>query len=229
MKRGAGANHADSVERSGGPRRGAGPTRGMVGLAVAVTLLQPACSLAPRANGRAPLGELPPPGYGTLRQDDVSISLSSGALRLMVTPLDPSVTHVTAPDTYRRLSGLLQRHGGDGEVGTTSLFLVSFYSDQPDVRFVPEEVQLISHGIRVRPGAIVPVTPSWGERRVGQRQTEMAVYRFATEIDLESGLVLAYGLEETSAWEITLTRIRAERARARARAGIGFEEGQSAS
>jgi hypothetical protein len=191
-------------------------------LAVAVALLPPAgCALAPRANGREPLGELPPPGYGTLRQDEVSITLSSGALHLMVTPLDPSVTHVTAPDTYRRLSGLVERHGMGAGAGTSSLFLVSFYSDQPDVRFVPEEVQLISHGIRVRPGTIEPVTPSWGERRVGQRQTEMAVYRFATEVDLESSLVLAYGLEETSAWETILSRIRAERARARARAGIG--------
>lgn len=195
---------------------------------LAATLPLASCSLAPRGDGGVAPGELPPPGYGTLRQEEVSMTLSSGALQIMVTPLAPSVTHVTAPDTYRRLSGLLERHAGQaGRGGISSLFLVSFYSEEPDVRFVPEEVQLISHGVRVRPAAIVPVTPTWGERRVGQRSTEMAVYRFAGEVDLESSLVLAYGLEETSAWETILPRIRAERARARARAGLGAQGGGS--
>ena len=182
-----------------------------------------ACTLAPTPRtgaGAGRVGALPPPGYGTLRQEDVSISLMSGDLQLMVTPLHESVTRVTAPDTERRLAGMAEAHRASGGEGTV-LFLVSFFSEQPDVRFVPEEVQLISRGIRLRPGTMTPVTPTWGQQRVRQRQTEMAVYSFVGEVDLESDVILSYGLEQTRVWSTILPRIQAERARARARAGIG--------
>ena len=102
---------------------------------------------------------------------------------------------------------------------SVTLFLVSFFSEQPDQRFVPEEVQLVSRGIRFRPTSIIAVTPSWGERRLRQRVTEMAVYAFSSNVDLESDLTLAYGLDQTAAWSVILRRIQAERARVRARAG----------
>lgn len=188
-----------------------------------LSLLVTACTIAPApepAGSTAGEGLLPPPGFGTLLQDDVTMRLQSRDLEIKVTPLDESVTRVTAPDTYQRLSALAGRNRATAPQGS-QLFLVSFFSDQPGVRFVPEEVQLISRGLRMRPLAILPVTPSWGQRRVQQRQTEMAVYAFPPEIDLESDLVLAYELEETASWSQVLSRIQAERARARARAGVG--------
>jgi hypothetical protein len=189
-------------------------------LAAAVGLA--ACTIAPAPAdvGPAGLDPAPPPGYGTLRQEDVSMLLTVGDLQLLVTPLDESVTHVTAPDTERRLSALVGLHAPDPGSNGRGLFLVSFYSDRPDVTFAPEEVQFISRGVRVRPQAIIAVTPSWGERRVGQRQTEMAVYSFGDAVDLESSLVLAYQFEQTTQWSVILPRIQAERARARARAGV---------
>ncbi len=163
---------------------------------------------------------LPPPGHGTLRQDEISLSLTSGALRILVTPLEESATRVTAPDTYRRLSSMSNAHRNAPGIGApVTLFLVSFFSEQPDERFVPEEVQLVSRGVRLRPSAIIAVTPSWGERRLRQRVTEMAVYAFSGNVDLESDLTLVYGLDQTAAWSVILRRIQAERARARARAG----------
>jgi hypothetical protein len=97
------------------------------------------------------------------------------------------------------------------------------------VRFIPEEIQLLSGGIRLRAAAILPVTPGWGQRRLQQRQTEMAVYAFPEGVDLESDLVLAYQLEQTSAWSGILPRIQAERGRARARAGVGVPSAQPSS
>ncbi|MEX2467462.1 MAG: hypothetical protein WD995_11165 [Gemmatimonadota bacterium] len=170
---------------------------------------------------------MPPPGYGTLSQREVSLSLRSGDLQLMVTPLAESVLVATAPDTYRRLSALAAPHRVGAE--EASLFLVSFFSDQPDVRFVPEEVQFISRGLRVRARSIEPLTPGWGVRRVDQRATEMAVYVFDRAVDLESDVVLQYGFERSNEWSIILPRVQAERARARARAGVpdGVEDAQS--
>jgi hypothetical protein len=169
--------------------------------------------------------ELPPIGYGTLRQNDVSIDLVSGDLQFKVTPLAESVIRVTAPDTYRRLEALaeqyrpeaLRRSGAD----TVSLFLVSAYSESPDVPFVPEDIQLISKGARMRPAAIVPVSAGWQQRRLRQRHPEMAVYAFAGGVDLESDLIVAYGPAESSAWDAILPQVRAERARVRARAAGG--------
>lgn len=181
------------------------------------------CTIAPApAEGPdvANVSPLPPPGFGTLLQDEISISLVSGDLELKVTPLAESVTRVTAPDTYRRLSGIAEAHRSSTQA-PGSLFLVSFYSEQPDVTFVPEEVQLISSGFRIRPGTITPITPTWGQRRVRQRETEIAVYAFVRSVDLETDVALAYGLEQTTEWSGILPRIQAERARARARAGIG--------
>lgn len=191
----------------------------LLGTSVALT----ACTIAPapeRVGPSAGVAAVPPPGYGTLRQEDVSLFLVSGDLQIMVTPLHPSVTRVTAPDTERRLANIAATHAPDPASDDTGLFLVSFYSNQPDVPFVPEELQFISRGLRVRPQEIVPITPSWGERRVGQRQTEMAVYSFGNGVDLESPLVLAYQFEQSLQWSSILPRIQAERARARARAGV---------
>jgi len=186
-----------------------------------------ACTIAPAPPGvgaDASLDLALPPGYGTLRQEDVSMVIASGDLQLMVTPLDASVTHVTAPDTERRLSGLANAHATDPASDGDGLFLVSFFSDQPDVVFLPEEVQFISRGLRVRPRDITPVTPSWGERRVGQRQTEMAVYSFGDGVDLESTLILAYRFDQSNQWSVILPRIQAERARARARSGAELRD-----
>ncbi len=210
---------------SAASRRG-GSGRGIIHPGLSWVLLA-SCSLAPSS---APPGSgggepLPPPGHGTLRQDEVTVAFSSGSLQIKVTPLVESVTIVTAPDTYRRLASLAELHGSDpslqaGAQGAT-LLLVSFFSDSPDVAFVPEELQLISRGLRHRPTAIRPVTPTWGQRRLQQRRTEMAVYVFPPGVDLEADLTVAYGLVESRAWSGILPRIQAERARARARAGVG--------
>jgi hypothetical protein len=151
------------------------------------------------------------------------MSLKSRDLEIQVTPLEEEVTRVTAPDTYERLSGIASAHRPSAPAGSR-LFLVSFFSNEAGVRFAPDEVQLLSRGFRTR-ALILPVTPSWGEHRLTQQRTEMAVYAFPPDLDLEGDLVLVYGLEETTAWSTILPRIQAERARARARAGIGGAAG----
>lgn len=181
------------------------------------------CTIAPGPG--APLagngvGDLPS-GYGTLTQDDVSIALVSGDLQLLVTPLHRSVTRVTAPDTERRLEALVDTYAGAGDQEGAGLFLVSFFSDRPDTRFDPEEVQLISQGFRLRPESITPLTPTWGQQRVDQREQAMAVYRYGGRVELESDLVLAYRLSQTGQWSDVLARIQAERGRVRARAESG--------
>jgi hypothetical protein len=190
---------------------------------VGLLLIGSACTIVPAPeNGFSAVGsqELPPPGFGTMLQDEVTISLVSRGLEIKATPLDEAVTRVTAPDTYARLSGIADASRSSAPPGS-SLFVVSFYSAHADLRFIPEDVQFISRGLRMRSLAILPITPSWGQRRVQQQQTEMAVYAFSGDLDLGSDLILVYGLEQTNAWSGILPRVQAERGRTRARSGIG--------
>lgn len=194
-------------------------------LAMAGALITGACTLVPSGGPSGPAEPLPPPGYGTLRQEEITLSLTSGELQVKVTPLAESILVATAPDTYGRLRGIVDVHGPrartDAGLDSTSLFLVSFYSEDQGTTFVPEEVQLRSLGVRLRPAAILSVTPGFGDRRLEQRATEMAVYAFPDEVDLESDLIVTYGLVENAGWSVVLARVQAERARARSRA-VGF-------
>ena len=189
-----------------------------------ILLLLAGCVVVPDPNA-APPGEgslMPPPGFGTLRQDDVTVQFTRDNLQIKVTPLAESVIRVTAPDTERRLRGLADSRSDDAQRAAgsaASLFLISFFSNTPDVAFVPEELQLLSRNVRLRPAAILPITPGWGQHRLRQRQTEMAVYVFSGTVDLESDLAVVYGMEENWAWNSIRARVQAERARARARSG----------
>lgn len=47
-----------------------------------------------------PGGELPPVGYGSLRQDNVSMRLTLSDLELRLLPLDERLLRLMAPDAY---------------------------------------------------------------------------------------------------------------------------------
>jgi hypothetical protein len=163
----------------------------------------------------------------------VSVSLESARLHIMVTPLAESVIRVTAPDTYRRLSELAARYGPEsartGAPEETSLFLVSLFSEIPDVAFIPEDLRLTSRGTRLRPATVLPLTPGWGTRRLGQRETESAIYAFNGEVDLASDLVVEYADAASGAWVAIWPRIQAETARMRARSPGGRARDQASS
>ncbi len=178
---------------------------------------------APSAAGRTEHEALPPAGYGTLREAEITIAFSVGDLRIRVTPLAESVIRTTAPDTYRRLSRLAASHrpaaAREGGAASSRLFLVSLFSDVPGVTFEPYDLEIVSQGLRHRPLAVLPVTPGWEEHRLGQRITEMAVYAYDDGVDLEQDMVVEFGAARSDAWSVILPRVRAERARVRARAG----------
>ncbi len=175
---------------------------------------------APRATAQLP--GLGPPGLGTLKQDVFTISLRSGSLLVKVTPLAESVIRLAAPDTYTRLHALAesQRAAAARRVpgGTPQLFLVSFFSYQPDVPFQPEDLQLTAQGRVLRPAAILPLTGGWGAQRLGQQETQAAVYAFDAAIDYGQPLSVRYGMEQSDAWGDIVATLDAERGKVQARA-----------
>ncbi len=164
-----------------------------------------------------------PAGYGTLRQDDITMALDGAELQVKVTPLVEEIIRVTAPDTYERLSGLAHSHRELLERRApgrqdAKLFLVSLFSEIPDTTFEPEDLNLMSRGFRHRPLTIFPVTPGWTTGRLQPRRTEMAVYAFDSGLDLEGDIEVEYREHRSRSWERILPRIEVERSRVRARA-----------
>lgn len=168
------------------------------------------------------LGALVPSGYGTLFQDQFTLALEQSGLLIKVTPLDESVILLAAPDTYTRLHRLAESHRNaleaDANASSVSLFLVSFFSRQPNLTYEPQDLHIVNRGLRYRPVAIQAVTPGWGGQRLAQEESQIAVYAFDGGIDLEIDLAADYQGRENSGWATILSTLRAERTRVRARA-----------
>ena len=144
------------------------------------------------------------------------MELRAQDVRVRVTPLDPEILRLVAPDTRRRLSSLASSASGEG--GTR--FLVSIFTESPGgSRFEPRSVSLENRGRVFRPVGIRAVTPGWGSTRLDQRQVEQAVYAFPDEVDLELPLTVVVGSARSTDWALILPRLDAERARVRALGG----------
>lgn len=155
-----------------------------------------------------------PPGYGTLTQDEVTVSIRSGALLVKVTPLDEPTLRVLAPDTYTRLNALRESRSGDIEAAVmrdAEPFMVSFFSYQPDVAFQPEDVQISYQGRLLRPAAVLSVSGGWGRQTLRQQETQTAVYVFEGPLRYDQPFAVRYGATESNAWSDILNRVSLER------------------
>ena len=170
--------------------------------------------------GRAGADVLVPPGYGTLTQAEFTFVLESGPLQIQVTPLAESVIRLAAPDTYQRLTGLAvsARESLRSRIREeTPLFLVSLFSRTPTTTYEPENLHIVNGGLRYRPTAIEAITPGWGEQRLRQEETQIAVYAFDAGIDLEIALTVEYEGARDTSWDRILRELELERTRVRGR------------
>ncbi len=169
--------------------------------------------------------DLPPAGFGSLRQDQVGIRLATATLSIRVVPLDERVTRLLATDAYRSLRDMRQsrsteiadaaRAAGHDSV---SAFMVTFFGMQPSVRFNPDELYIASQNVTYRPIGIVPITPRWSENTIEQRQQAAAIYLFEPDIPILRPFTLYYGAQASEAWSEALRQMNIERARVLARA-----------
>ena len=166
-----------------------------------------------------------PPGFGTLRQDDIAIKIELQGLAVRAIPLDESVIRLLTPDSYRALrelqesnkagiSAVARRSGGQAP----DLWYVSFYGIEPDVHFSPRELIITSLGRDFRPLDVIPLSSGFGEERLKQRETQSAIYLFDEAIDLDQPLTVTFQTQSDNSWEQTLQAIERERALVRARA-----------
>ena len=157
-----------------------------------------------------------PAGLGTLRQDEFTVGLRSGALQVKVTPLAETVIRTAAPDTYNRLHALstsrraeaLRAAAPSTEV---ELFLVSFFSNEQNTTFQPENLQITHQGRQMRAATVIPLTPGWGRQQLAQQQQQSAIYAFVGGFDFELPLTVRYGQEQSEDWSRILANLQVER------------------
>jgi hypothetical protein len=161
-----------------------------------------------------------PAGYGTLRQDDISVAIRSGSVLVKVTPLDEATIRLVAPDTYGRLQALREsRHeeAGRNLMRPPELFLVSFFSNEADVPFQPDDVQLFHQARSLRPHVIMPISSGWGRQRLAQQETQAAVYAFEGPVEYDQAITVRYGSTESDEWRQIISRLENERGKIMAR------------
>jgi hypothetical protein len=132
---------------------------------------------------------------------------------------------MAAPDTYRRLSGyktslrseidaIAQRRGGNT---WPQLMLVSLFTRTPEQVFEPMELQVVNSNVVFRPLGIIPITPNFAKGRILQNRTELGIYVFPGEIDLNLPTIIRYKEARGVAWEGIRQRLNQERALVRSR------------
>lgn len=168
----------------------------------------------------AQTGDLPPAGYGTLRQDQVAVRLIAGTVAVRALPLDERVIRLLAPDAYRSLHELavsrateIAAAARNARADSVALVMVTFYGLQPQTQFSPDQVYIVSQNQEFRPIGIIPLTPGFGESRVDQRQQAVAIYLFEQGVDVMRPLIVSYGAQRSEAWDASLRLLDAERAR----------------
>lgn len=166
-----------------------------------------------------------PPGYGTLKRDDIVVRFATGTVEIQFLPLDEHVIRLLATDTYRSLTQLIVNRQDDitaaaERAGVTepTLVLVTFYGLVPEARFNPEDVNVTSRGRLFRPVGIVPLSPTWGSYQLEARQQAVAIYLFERGISFRETLSVSYQGLTNEAWARSLRLLDQERSRVRARA-----------
>ena len=166
-----------------------------------------------------------PPGFGTLKRDDIVVRFATGNIEIQCLPLDEQVIRLLATDTYKSLTHLMQSRQDDitaaaqraGVVNPT-LVLVTFYGLVPQTRFNPEDLNISSRGRLFRPAGIVPLSPTWGSYQLDARQQAVAIYLFEDGITFRESMSVSYQGLTNDSWGRALRLLDQERSRVRARA-----------
>ena len=194
----------------------------MVGVCVAAL---PGKALPQEVPALPDSGQLPPAGFGALRQDDIALRIDSPSLQLRAFSLDERVIRLLLPDSYEALHRLKASREADvtralnrNGLRQGSLFLVTFFGLRDRAVFAPEEVTIASQNRLFRPIDILPLSPLWSSLQLNQRETATAVYVFEDGIASLDPFTLSYAGVPNDQWERTLPTLDQERARVLSRA-----------
>ena len=167
-----------------------------------------------------------PSGYGSLRQEDLAVTLRLTGVLIRALPLDEMVLRVLSPDSERalrelrtsradRIEQLARRHG----LRQRNVWYISWFGLQDDARYSPDEVVITSLGRDFRPLEVIPLSAGFGTQRLDAREVRSALYVFEDGLDIEQPLVVRVETAQNTEWGAALRTIERERALVRSRAG----------
>ncbi len=172
-----------------------------------------------------PMGTMPPPGLGSLTQQDISLTIANSQLTLRFEPLNERLLRLLAPDAYRALSGLIanrsaaidsvSRYSGSTQPG---LMLVTVYGNVPDVRFDPTLVGVSVNARRIEPIGIIPLDANFNRQQLAIRTVGMGLFVFSEELPVYSPMVFTYGTVAAEGWSNKISTFDRELARVASRA-----------
>ena len=160
-----------------------------------------------------------PPGFGTLKQEDLQIALATSALSIRFTPLDPRVINLLALDAYKAMEALVacNRHRIDSAarynaVSRPGIAYVQFYGLAPGANFDAQSLVLVFRGRLLRPIAILPYSPNFNDGRLEPRQQVTAFYLFEEQIPVLEPFSLHYYQQFSTEWTSNrVSKINTER------------------
>jgi hypothetical protein len=185
-------------------------------LLLATLLLVGCAPVGPEGEAFSPspaAAPLPPAGLGTLREEEISVTLRDGQLQLRITPLSEEVIRLAAPDTHARLAALAAHHRERHREAEGTFFLLTFMSAAEGEAFDPGAVAVDTRGGQATPRESTGLTPGWGERRLRARVPEMGVVSLRPEVELGLPFTVRYGGVQSQGWGAVIARLDAERAR----------------
>jgi hypothetical protein len=165
-----------------------------------------------------------PPGYGSLTQNDLSLTMLNDELEIRFVPLSPRVLPLLAKDAYQSFRTLLEnnRRGIDSVaaragVSQPGLALVTFFGRRSDVRFDPQTLTVMIRNRIFRPLGLLPLTPRFTSQQLGVRDQVSAIYLFEEDLPVDDSFTLSYGTMNSADWQSKQHALDRERARVAAR------------
>lgn len=167
-----------------------------------------------------------PGGFGSLRQDEISIRVNHLGLTVQAMPMDEDFLRTLAPDSYRALAALreskrpqldsIAKRAGLPDV---AVWYVTFRNvQQGEAPFSPQDVTLTNVGREFQPLDAVGISSGFAQHRLAQNETAIGLLVFDRAINPNRDLTLRLETQTSGDWQTILQRVERERSLIRARA-----------
>ena len=170
-----------------------------------------------------------PANYGSLKRDDLALTVQLQGLTIRAIPLDESVIRALAPDSYTSLHALREAHATELDrmrprlgLSTIQAWYVQYFNvQQGEARYDPRDVQIRSAGRDFRPLDVIPLVTGFQDGRLAQGRSVDAIFAFDPAVSVSQPLVVTLGGKSTSAWaDQLLGLLERERAAIWSRAAV---------
>jgi hypothetical protein len=177
------------------------------------------------AQGRGAAAPLPPPGYGSLTQNDLALRIRTEDIEVRFVPLDQRVTVLLAKDSWESLRSLVESRrrsidsvASSSGVSRPGLALVTFFGQRTNARFDPQTLTLLVRNRVFRPLGIVPFTPRFTSQQLDVREQVSAIYLFEETLPVDDTFTVSYRGLVSDDWRGKQPQLDRERARVALRA-----------